>query len=685
MFRAILYQLLVQTTTVRQSFNAIWEEKRRVQGDDVYHRNWRLDELRNLLSSLLLTAAESENIRIFIDALDEAGEESAKDLLSYLYRLGDDIRESEACVSICFSCRKYPVFASHGGLEILVDHENYNDIAVYTAAELDRHLVNDTNHVLAVETLHADFAQKALGVFLWASLMIPVVAKLYNDGAFLGTIRQRLDRVPSDLSKIYEHILKNVVDAEKRPKTLRLMQLVFLGERPLSHMVVHSALTFDDDIIPSVQYAFHEGPESGDWKDFESNDIPLERSVLSVSGGLAETNYHGRRPRLSRVEFIHESVNDFLREDQFRCLDFTYSIDPVGESHYQILLSCLKYAKWAFSNLSPAEGLNGRNEELGMCYPFIVYATTRWSFHAKRAELQGVSLAELVQLFDWPSQEFFMHWIRFYMFMIERSGTHPDPGYKNEGTLLHVAAAFNLATFMRALLNNGAEVDKKDQDGNTPLTYAVAYEKDERNSHKAAVQVLIDHGANINGHGSRLMNSPLSRAAKVGDEELVRYFIGIGSDLNACGTVQYENEDMTPLTAAARSRSENSLAIARILLDSGAELEASSGRGWTALVEAVASKNFGVTQLLLERGAKIDPIVDGKAINLLERTANKEDQGFFRLLLRHGAPVSDEARRWMGTLHRRAINFGPSATPDRDGLVYTWPYQPYQSAEETSR
>ena len=651
MFRAVLYQLLIQVTSTRVNFQKVWEEKKRRQGGENYARHWQLEELRTLFSSLLLAAAEKENVRIFLDALDEAGEESAKDLLSYLYGLGEDVRKSNVCVSICFSCRKYPVFANHGGLEIWLDHENYNDIVAFTAAELNLQLLKDSNHAVAVKVLQADFAHKALGVFLWVALMVPIVAKQYNDGNVLESVRQELRRVPSDLSQIYKHIMKDVVDPEKRPKTLRLMQLVFLAERPLSHLELHNALMFDDDTAQSAVYACETG-ESGllRWKDIPDNDVRLERSILSISGGLAETKFNGKRSRQARVQFIHESVNDFWREDYFRCLSSLSSNDPTAEIHYQICLFCLDYCKIVWKTV-PHNRDENSNEEIAWRFPFINYATTAWVLHAKKAESRGIQLTELLQIFEWPSQEICTRWLLLYECFID---SESDPGFQRGATLLHAAAAFNLVSFMRALLENGAEVDEEDREGNTALTFAVSHRHGEGGTNETAVQLLVDYGADLNTPRSG-RDTPLTIAAKLGDEASVRILVNNGADVNAYyHTLPDDHKTRGPLLAAAESNNDNSVAIARILLDNGADVEGLSRsiQGHNPLWAAVLTKDHGVAQLLLERGARINP-----QYRLLNYAVTNQHEELFPLLLDYGAEVNDEARGFPKTALVEALDW----------------------------
>ena len=647
MLRTILYQLLSQVASVRRIFNTAWEEKTRVQGGERYARNWQLEELRDLFSSLLLAATEDGNIRIFVDALDEAGEEPAKDLLSYFYGLSDEVRESEACVSICFSCRKYPVFANNSGLEIWVDNGNYNDITAYTVAELDRQLVKDSSHQNVVDVLQADFARKASGVFLWASLMIPVVVKQYNDGEYLESIRQRLNRVPSDLSHIYEYILTKVVDPEKRLRTLRLMQWIFLAERPLSHLEIHHAIASDDFARQSPQYL------AKSLEDLINTDTQIEKSILSLSGGLAEIKYdRPTRRRKSRVQFIHESVNDFLRKDKFKLLSFAFRSDPIGESHYRLCLSCLNYLRVS-SDILPGKGYE-ELIELVKRFPLTEYAVTSWLSHAEKAELRGLPLDEVLQCFEWPSDKLFRRWCQLYQDLVRMDD---DRCFKRGVTLLHVAASLNLQSLMRALLENGADVDQSDIDGATALTFAAAYHHDEVATNKASVQLLLEYGADVKAPQSRFRDSPLSTAAESGDEAVVRLLVDKGADVNACNAWIPSDTNVTPLQAAARSESDSSVAITRFLLDNGADIKATSGSiASNALYAAVGNKNRGVAQLLLERGAGIDGPFD--SIDLLQIAVNVSDESIVRLLLENGADVNAVSGGHKETALVRAAEYG---------------------------
>lgn len=643
MFRSLVHQLNCQVASVRTMFDMAWAEKKRTQGTEAYARDWRLEELRDLFSKLLIAAAEKQKIRIFVDALDEAGEDAAKDLLYYFHALSNDISESQAHVCICFSCRRYPVFASHGGLEIWVDQENLDDITRYTVAELNMQLVKDTGHQKAVEILKRELIRKASGVFLWIALMIPIVTKDYNDGEFLQSILRRLEQVPSDLSQIYEYILTKVVDLEKRSRSLRFMQWIFFAERRLAGVSIVHALACDENPIRWSQISV---------KDLDStaDTAQIEKSVLSLSGGLAEIEHNdddSYRWR-SYVQFIHESVNDFWRKDRFHCLGFDPKNDSIGEIHYALCAFCLDYSKLAFKMVPWDEDRDVR-EKVANAFPFILYATTSWLAHAKKAELRGVSVAGLLPRLEDPpegAQAFHRRLFGYIAdYLSDLDNVHDR--FTKGATMLHMAAAFSLESLMRALLENGAEVNQVDYHGSSALAWAAGYHHTEEASNKASVQVLLDYGADVNAPLSRYRHSPLSAAAILGDEAVVRLLVEHGADVNAF-VLGIDHTNVSPLEAAAESQKTNAVAITRFLLDSGADVNprrqfaADYGDSNCTLLDVVF--HYGteeLLQLLLERGARVN--LPHRRWTILQYLVCQHEQGFVRLVLAHGAHVNVEA------------------------------------------
>ena len=124
-------------------------------------------------------------------------------------------------------------------------------------------------------------------------------------------------------------------------------------------------------------------------------------------------------------------------------------------------------------------------------------------------------------------------------------------------TLLHVAAADNDHEQVKLLLEFGADVNAKNKDGWTPLHDAAA-----PNAVRVA-QLLISHGADVNARGKN-GRTPLHQAARGYAAEAARLLIDRGADVNATN-----KNGWTPLHDAAWG----AIAVARLLIDRGADVK----------------------------------------------------------------------------------------------------------------
>jgi ankyrin repeat protein len=88
-----------------------------------------------------------------------------------------------------------------------------------------------------------------------------------------------------------------------------------------------------------------------------------------------------------------------------------------------------------------------------------------------------------------------------------------------------------------------------------------------------------------------------------------------------------------------RAAYNNDTALARQLLEAGADVNAQEGNGWTALQHAVDQDNEALTRLLLDHGAELNRrnIPTGRAA--IHYAAMGDDDNLLRLLIERGADI----------------------------------------------
>jgi ankyrin repeat protein len=196
--------------------------------------------------------------------------------------------------------------------------------------------------------------------------------------------------------------------------------------------------------------------------------------------------------------------------------------------------------------------------------------------------------------------------------------------------------------FAAFLIDQGANPNLADETGRTPLYAAVddhtmpesnlpaPREIDNNLTSMDVINKLLAHGANVNAQlikqtpyrtkvdrGADTMlttgATPLLRAAKAGDAEVIQVLLDKGADPKLATKV-----GMTPIMAAAglgtkeedttgRKKTEaEAMASIKLCLDAGADVNAVNNQGDTALHGAAQKGSDQVVQFLADHGAKLD-------------------------------------------------------------------------------
>ena len=148
---------------------------------------------------------------------------------------------------------------------------------------------------------------------------------------------------------------------------------------------------------------------------------------------------------------------------------------------------------------------------------------------------------------------------------------------------LHHAAANGEIERVKLLISEGADVNVKNNDGQTPLHYAA------RRGHKEIVEVLLAHGADVN-IGANYNQTAAEFAMRSNHREIVQLLVSKGADIS-------------PLHFALYMKDE---AKARRLIESGADVNRRTPYGTTPLDRAVGAGFKDIVELLIAKGANVN-------------------------------------------------------------------------------
>jgi cytohesin len=165
--------------------------------------------------------------------------------------------------------------------------------------------------------------------------------------------------------------------------------------------------------------------------------------------------------------------------------------------------------------------------------------------------------------------------------LIER-GADVNAANRFGSTALLLAADAGRVGVVEALLQADADVNKADDDGDAPLTVAAS---------ASIATMLIERGADLNA-ANRFGATALLRAAQNGCADVVEALLQAGADVNKA-----DDDGFAPLSAAASAR------IATMLIERGADVNAANRFGGTALLLAAQEDRADVVETLLLAGA----------------------------------------------------------------------------------
>lgn len=192
----------------------------------------------------------------------------------------------------------------------------------------------------------------------------------------------------------------------------------------------------------------------------------------------------------------------------------------------------------------------------------------------------------------------------------------------------------------QSFIQQGAYVDSRDENGNSPLMMAVASPKQLK-----LVRMLVKTGAAVNGTNV-LGETALLTASYSGNASTVKLLLKFGADPNVASRSGY-----TPLMAATDSGHSE---IVQKLLKEGADPNARKRHGVTALMRAAEWGDHVIVQALVQAGADVNLSDDNGETALMTAAAMGYKEVVSALICAGAEPSVSRPDGWTAAMFAEA-------------------------------
>ncbi|KAL3712317.1 hypothetical protein TMatcc_001016 [Talaromyces marneffei ATCC 18224] len=403
-YRTVLFQLLEEQSIREEKIEALsnlekfFKTQCDSRGPPGISWQWEMSQLAQDFQSALTEILKGHLVYLYVDALDECGEDDARHLTETFVKMIKEspIKRIEESVEkptdkmvqkkvgkrlyICCSCRNPPLLINamvEDTFQVCVERHNITGIDSYVWSQLDP--FRDTRIPNTIINYSA-------GSFMWAYLVLERVKSLYSRGFSKKEIEGSIAETPRDLERLYEDLFQNMLGNKN---SLRLVYWICFAKEPLTLEELRWAMFIDaNPTIKSLK-------DCKSARDFPCDCECLDKCTCKVMERRVEALGHGlvEITDSNDVQFIHQFVQEFFidkmalvrlynRTSNSRPKDF----DQVArEAQQSMAETCVRYCN--MEELVAASGINTPGSKASLStagdrlkkeFPFLNYAVTSW-------------------------------------------------------------------------------------------------------------------------------------------------------------------------------------------------------------------------------------------------------------------------------------------------------------------
>ena len=398
MLQSILFQILAQEPRLFPLLRATYLRLRGVGCETSI--SWTLDDLLTIFHSVTECTAFRLRIELFLDAVDES--EHSSRVMEIVHRQLTGHAKSNVIIKAIVARRPMetvPNIPSDRKIEL--ELHNAIDIEKLVKEGVEKiEKVLEKNFIDRVDFIQHrlnDFERKlkerANGVILWVSVALNTVLNYSVRGDFtVHSMMETLDALPSDLEKLYAHIVCRL--RERKGKDVEVakhrLHLTAITGRALTVNEFFHAIALSENLDTTYTAPFH----------LEEVVIPHMRlggvrtTLSSSCGGFLQVQ--ARQPDTGLfdpesflVQFIHRSVRTFLEKAEagpFRVIK--------QECNLRITQTCIRYLRVSLVDHCDMQNSMAFMQHLGR-HSLLAYIWTELPTHL--LELDQNNLMEKLQ------------------------------------------------------------------------------------------------------------------------------------------------------------------------------------------------------------------------------------------------------------------------------------------------